>query len=80
MTMLPTPRADVLVQAALNGDRTKADHAAVPLSIEELVRDAVACVAAGARALHLRPHDPAGQETLEPQVVDQIVLAVRRAL
>lgn len=47
------------LQAALNGDRTKAEHAATPVSVEELARDA-ACVAAGARAIHLHPRDPEG--------------------
>jgi uncharacterized protein (DUF849 family) len=41
---------DCLLQAALNGDRGKADHPATPVSVEELGRDASACVAAGARA------------------------------
>jgi hypothetical protein len=36
----------VRLQAALNGDRTKAAHPATPVSVEELARDA-ACVAAG---------------------------------
>jgi hypothetical protein len=35
------------LQAALNGDRTKAEHATTPVSVEELARDAAACVAAG---------------------------------
>jgi uncharacterized protein (DUF849 family) len=35
----------MLLQAALNGDLTKATHPAVPLSIEELARDVAACVA-----------------------------------
>jgi hypothetical protein len=39
------------LQAALNGDRTKAKHAATPISVDELARDAAACVAAGARAI-----------------------------
>ena len=37
----------IRLQAALNGDRTKARHTAVPVSVEELARDAAACVAAG---------------------------------
>jgi hypothetical protein len=35
------------LQAALNGDRNKAAHAATLVSVEELARDAAACVAAG---------------------------------
>jgi predicted enzyme related to lactoylglutathione lyase len=38
----------VWLQAALNGDRTKAAHPATPVSVEEPARHAAACVAAGA--------------------------------
>jgi uncharacterized protein (DUF849 family) len=67
------------LQAALNGDRTKAEHAATPVSVEELARDAAACVAAGARAIHLHPRDPEGRETLEAGIVDEVVTKVRGA-
>lgn len=67
------------LQAALNGDRTKAEHAATPVSVEELARDDAACVAGGARAIHLHPRDGEGQETLEAGVVDEVVKKVRGA-
>ena len=67
------------LQAALNGDRTKAAHPATPVSVEELARDAAACVAAGARAIHLHPRDPEGRETLDAGVVDDVVTKVREA-
>ena len=67
------------LQAALNGDRTKDDHPAVPVSVEELARDASACVAAGARAIHLHPRDPEGRETLDAGVVNAVVAEVRRS-
>jgi uncharacterized protein (DUF849 family) len=69
----------VLLQATLNGDLTKAAHPAVPVSVEELVRDAAACVAAGARAIHLHPRDPAGRERLDAEIVDDVVVRVRAA-
>jgi uncharacterized protein (DUF849 family) len=69
----------VLLQAALNGDLTKAAHPTVPVSVEELVRDAAACVKAGARAIHLHPRDPEGRERLDPKVVDETVVKVRDA-
>ena len=68
-----------LLQAALNGDRDKADHPATPVSVEELERDASACVAAGARAIHMHPRDPEGRQTLEAGAVDGAVARVRRA-
>jgi uncharacterized protein (DUF849 family) len=69
----------VLLQATLNGALTKADHPAVPLSIEELARDAEACVAAGAHAIHLHPRDREGRERLDADVVDEVVAAVSEA-
>lgn len=67
----------MLLQAALNGDRTKADHQGVPVSPEELAADAAACLAAGAGAIHMHPRGPDGRETLEPLVIDKAVRAVR---
>ena len=67
------------LQAALNGDRTKVAHAATPISAEELARDAAACVAAGARAIHLHPRDPEGRQTLGAGFVDGVVTKVRDA-
>src|SRR4051812_38320779 len=69
----------MLLQAALKGPYTKTDHPAMPVSVEELMRDAVACVAAGARAIHLHPRDDTGQESLDAVVVDAVVRKVRAA-
>jgi uncharacterized protein (DUF849 family) len=69
----------MLLQAALNGDLTKATHSAVPVSVDDLVRDAVACVRAGAGAFHIHPRDADGHERLDPEVVDHVVEKVRDA-
>jgi uncharacterized protein (DUF849 family) len=68
-----------LIQAALNGDRTRGDHPTVPLSIDELTRDAVACVKAGAGAIHLHPRDETGRERLDGEIVDEVTRRVREA-
>ncbi|QBD74526.1 hypothetical protein EPA93_00355 [Ktedonosporobacter rubrisoli] len=67
------------LQVTLNGDLTKAAHVAVPVSVEELARDAAACVAAGARAIHLHPRDAEGRERLNAEIVDAVVMKVRNA-
>ena len=69
----------MLLQAALNGDRTADDHPAVPLTPEQLAADAVACAAAGARAIHLHPRDEDGRERLDAWLVDAVVEQVRNA-
>lgn len=68
-----------MLQAALNGDFTKSEHPALPVSVQELARDAVACVAAGAGAIHLHPRDAAGHERLDAVVIDAVVQEVREA-
>src|SRR5438034_1152181 len=62
----------MLLQAALNGDLTKATHPAVPVSTEDLGRDAAACATAGAGAIHMHPRDSQGRERLDPAVVDEV--------
>jgi uncharacterized protein (DUF849 family) len=69
----------MMLQAALNGPFTKTEHPALPVSVQELARDAAACVAAGARAIHLHPRDSDGRESLEAEVVDEVVMKVREA-
>jgi uncharacterized protein (DUF849 family) len=69
----------MILQAALSGDFTKADHPTMPISRDEIVRDAVACAAAGANAIHLHPRDETGAERLDVTVVDTVARAVRAA-
>jgi uncharacterized protein (DUF849 family) len=69
----------MLLQAALNGPFTKGDHPAVPVSAQELARDAAACVAAGAGAIHLHPRDHDGRERLDAQTIDAVVGIVKEA-
>jgi uncharacterized protein (DUF849 family) len=71
---------DVLLQGCLNGAREPGAHPALPLSPEELARDAAAAVAAGARSLHLHPRDGSGRESLEPAVTTAALAAVRAAV
>jgi uncharacterized protein (DUF849 family) len=67
------------LQAALNGPYTKDDHPAMPVAPAELAADARACVAAGARAIHMHPRDHDGRESLTAAVIDGVVREVRAA-
>ena len=69
----------MLLQAALNGPSTKDDHPAVPITADELARDARACVEAGAAAIHMHPRNADGRESLEAAVIDAVVRQVRAA-
>lgn len=55
-----------LIMAAPNGARrSKADHPALPVTLEDTCTVALACHAAGADALHLHVRDDEGQHSLE---------------
>ncbi len=65
-----------LIQAALNGDRV---HPAVPHTPDEIARDTVAAVAAGAKSVHVHVFDDSGRQTLEADHVARVLRAVRTA-
>lgn len=66
-----------MLQACLNGARSRQDHAKVPLSPDELAHDAAQVVAAGAAELHVHPRGPDGTETLDPEPTAAAVMAIR---
>ncbi|WP_119269439.1 3-keto-5-aminohexanoate cleavage protein [Taklimakanibacter deserti] len=66
-----------MLQACLNGARTRQDHPKVPLSPEELAQDAAEVIAAGAAELHVHPHGPDGAETLDPGLTAAALTAIR---
>ncbi|MFI8189029.1 3-keto-5-aminohexanoate cleavage protein [Streptomyces sp. NPDC085946] len=66
-----------MVQVCLNGSRTAADGAAVPLSPGAMAESAAGAVAAGATDVHVHPKTPCGQDTLSPRVLAAVLRAVR---
>ncbi|HEY1356744.1 MAG TPA: 3-keto-5-aminohexanoate cleavage protein [Thermoleophilaceae bacterium] len=68
-----------LLQACLNGSRSRDEHPAVPHTPEELAAEARAAVDAGARVLHLHPYDSSGVETLAAEPCADALRAVRAA-
>jgi uncharacterized protein (DUF849 family) len=65
------------IEACLNGDRRPGAHPALPVSVDQVVADAHAVVAAGATSIHLHPRDGTGAESLEPQVVAPLMESLR---
>jgi uncharacterized protein (DUF849 family) len=68
-----------VLQACLNGQRSREQHPAVPLTAAELAEDARRAVAAGAEELHVHPRAPSGRDTVEPDAVAAAVRAIRAA-
>ncbi|WCB93072.1 3-keto-5-aminohexanoate cleavage enzyme [Baekduia alba] len=64
----------------MNGSWTRDHHPEVPVSLEQVVADAVACHAAGAASVHFHPRRADdGRETLAAATHDAVVAAVRAA-
>lgn len=68
------------VKACINGARTPDQHPALPVTPEQLAAAAVAAHEAGAQAVHMHPKTAEGVDSLQPEIVDAAVAAVRQAL
>ena len=69
----------MLVQACLNGGRSKSENAAIPVTIAKIAADAAAVRRAGAAELHVHVRNPAGDETIDAVYVGACVSAIRKA-
>src|SRR5690349_975062 len=69
-----------MLQACLNGGRSRDFHPAVPLSADELAADARAVIAAGAEQIHLHVRGADGKESLHPDDVARTLATVRAAV
>lgn len=69
----------VLIEAALNGSRSRDEHHAIPRTPFELAESARGAVAAGAQVLHLHVFDEDGAETFAAGPTCKTLRAVRAA-
>lgn len=70
-----------LLMVAPNGSRrVYQDHPAIPLTPDELARDAQACVAAGASAMHLHVREADGRHLLDAGAYRDAISAVKEAV
>lgn len=69
----------LIVAVAPNGARkTKADHAAMPITADECARAAAQCRDAGASMIHLHVRDAEGKHSLDAGLYQAAIAAVRR--
>jgi uncharacterized protein (DUF849 family) len=67
----------MLIKAAINGSRTRAEHPAVPVTPAQQAREARLAVAAGAGAIHVHVRNATEQESLAPEDVGRTLAAIR---
>src|SRR5262245_57608309 len=77
--MEPMTSSRIYVKACVNGARTRDQHPGLPITPEQLGAEALAAHRAGAKAVHLHPKTKYGIDSLEPDIVDAAVSAVRHA-
>jgi uncharacterized protein (DUF849 family) len=70
---------DLVIKACLNGNRSRDEHPAVPITPDELATAAAAAIAAGAQAVHMHPRAGDGRESLAATDIAAAVGAVRHA-
>jgi len=71
----------LVITVAPNGARkTHQDHAALPMTADEIARDAKACLDAGAAMLHLHVRDQIGAHSLDIDLYREAIAAVRQAV
>jgi uncharacterized protein (DUF849 family) len=69
----------MLIEAALNGGRTRAEHPAIPCKPQEIAAASKECVAAGAGAIHFHVRAADERETVNADEVAAAVTAMRAA-
>jgi uncharacterized protein (DUF849 family) len=68
----------VWVEAAVNGPWTRARQPGIPITVDEIVADGIACVRAGAAIVHVHPYDPAtGLQREDADVYQAIIEGIR---
>jgi uncharacterized protein (DUF849 family) len=75
---MPSPKT--YLKACINGARTPDQHPNLPVTPAQLAAEAVAAHRAGAQAVHMHPKTADGVDSLQPDVVDAAVDAVRHAV
>jgi len=70
----------VLIKAAINGGRSKEEHAAAPVSPAEQAAAVVECLRAGANAIHLHVRSTANDESVPPEKESLYAADVSRTL
>jgi len=67
------------LEVALNGPWTRKRQPRIPVTVEEIVEEGIACVAGGAAVVHAHAYDEAaGQQPQNPDVYASIIDGIRR--
>jgi uncharacterized protein (DUF849 family) len=69
---------DVFVETALNGPWGRAGQPRMPITVQALITEGVACAEAGAAVIHLHVYDPAtGAQWEDPEAYAAVITGIR---
>lgn len=69
----------MFLKAAINGGRTRDEHGAVPITVDQIAADAARAMASGAAVVHAHARTDDGGQTIAPEAIAAMVRAVRAA-
>jgi 3-keto-5-aminohexanoate cleavage enzyme len=73
------PYEKLIINAAITGMvPKKEDTPHVPLSVQEIIQDAIACCRAGASMIHVHARDEQGQPTYHKEIFAEIIAGIRK--
>jgi len=76
-TITPLP---IVMVAPTGARRSRADHPALPISIEEVTNTTIDCWNQGARGVHVHVRDSNEKHTLDVELYQQAISSIRKAL
>jgi 3-keto-5-aminohexanoate cleavage enzyme len=80
MRDLPDYATPLVINAALTGMvPRRRDHPAVPEQPDDIARDAISCIAAGATNIHVHARDTKGEPSVRREIYAEIVRRIRAA-
>jgi len=75
-----TPYSKLIINAAITGMvNTKQDTPHLPVSVDEIIEDAVACCATGASIVHIHARDRAGRPDYRKEIYGRIIEGIRKS-
>lgn len=73
-----TPYPKLIINAAMTGMvPTKKDTPYVPISVKEIIEDAIVCCNAGASIVHIHARDEEGRPTYKKEIYAEIIKGIR---
>ena len=67
-----------IIEAAVNGPWTRSRQPGIPLSVDEIISEAISCAHAGASVIHFHAYDEeTGEQTTDLSVIEAIIDGIR---